>query len=88
MTQGDVSDIIKNKLKSKMEKNTKKLAGVMIVPIDAFKIKKKKEKAAKRARKTKVEKEDDERANPGFDPEEASDVSDNDKEIGLDMEMA
>ena len=85
MTQVDVSDIIKYKLKSKMEKNAKKLAGAMILPIDAFKMKKKKENAAKRARKTKEDKEDDERTNPGFD---ASDLSDSDKDLGIDMEMA
>jgi len=67
-----------------MEKNAKKLAGVMILPIDAFRLKKKKEKAAKRARKSKVDKEDDLRTNPGFD----ASGSDSDKDLGIDMEIA
>ena len=88
MTQIDASDIIKNKLKSKMAKNVNKLAGAEILPIDAFKEKQKKEKIARKLRKYKMDKEDDERGNPGFDPEEASDVSDDDKNIGIDMEFA
>ena len=35
-----------------------------------------------------MDKADDERGNPGFDPEEASDVSSEDKNIGIDMEFA
>ena len=87
LAQVNTTSPIKNKLKTKLKKEQLKLATIKIVPIDKFKEKKKKEKAARRKRKNKVEAEDEVRDNPGFDPEEASDVS-ADENLGLDMEMA